>query len=156
MLQLTKPIAMQFKTIIFSAIFGIAVLVSAHPGEHEKHNPIAELEARGFKANLRRGLEKCAPKLESNGFYARAAKRRAATVEAHRKRKIIRDATSVLNTSHHYNGTVTLDTPETVIFESNNTCILTPEAEIGPVRDILIPNVFTKLCYSNYNIHSTG
>jgi hypothetical protein len=125
---------MHVKTIIFSAIFGLGILVSAHPGEHEKHDPVAELKTREYKANLRRGLEKCAPKLEANGFYARAAKRRAATVEAHRKRKLARDTTSALNTSHHYNGTVTLDTPETVLFQSNNTCILNPEGETGPVR----------------------
>ena len=125
---------MQLNTILVSAILSFGVLISAHPGEHEAHDPRLALSKREYKANLARGLEKCSAKLKADGFYARAAKRRAAAVETYRKKKKARDTITVLDTSHLYNGSVSLDTPETVLFQSNNTCLLNPEGETGPVR----------------------
>jgi hypothetical protein len=130
---------MQVKTLLISAIVGFGVFVSAHPGEHEERDVLAEFSKREYKDSMRRGLEKCSAKFEADDLNARAVKRRAATVEIYRKRKIVRDTASVLNTSHHFNGSVCLDTPETVIFQSNNTCVLNPEGETGPVRDQLCP-----------------
>ena len=62
------------------ALAGIATLASAHPGEHEEHNALADLHRREFKVNIRRSLEKCADKLEARGINARAEARRRATV----------------------------------------------------------------------------
>lgn len=125
---------MQLTIILVSAILSFGGFISAHPGEHESHNPRADLGKREYKANLARGLEKCSAKLEADGFYARAARRRAATVDTYRKKKKARDTITVLDTSHQYNGSVSLDTPETVLFDSNSTCLLNPEGETGPVR----------------------
>lgn len=125
---------MYLKTVIVSAIVGFVICASAHPGEHEEHNALAELGKREYKANIRRGLEKCSAKFEADGLYTRAAIRRAATVEMHRKRKKARrDTTSVLDKSHLYTGSASPNTSETVLFESNSTCVLNPEGETGPV-----------------------
>ena len=43
-----------------------------------------------------------------------------------------RDFGSVLNTSHHSSAEYTLETPESVIFATNNSCALAPEAIVGP------------------------
>lgn len=63
----------------------------------------------------------------------RAAARRAATAAEHRQRAK-RDTDSVLATDHNATDTLgyTLSTPETTVFATNNTCVLTPEGEVGP------------------------
>jgi hypothetical protein len=129
---------MQVKTLIISAIVGFGVFVSAHLVSTKSAMYLLN-SVRRIQASMRRGLEKCSTKFEADDLNARAVKRRAATVEMYRKRKIVRDTASVLNTSHHFNGSFCLDTPETVIFQSNNTCVLNPEGETGPVRDPLCP-----------------
>lgn len=125
---------MQFKVIVSSTIVGLAVFTNAHPGEHETVNHAADLSKREFKANVRRGLEKCADKLELRGVTARALARRQATANKHSKRNIVvRDTDTILNTTHLGSSDITSATPEDVIFADNGTCVLSPEGEIGPV-----------------------
>ncbi|KUJ13326.1 extracellular dioxygenase [Mollisia scopiformis] len=123
---------MQLTNLIASAIISFAVLSIAHPGEHEERNVQADLMKREFKLNVRRGLEACAEKFERRGLNARAQARRQATVDQHRKRKMIRDTDTILNTSHLSMENYTTSTPEDIIFASNSTCVLSPEGETGP------------------------
>ncbi|KAF2678779.1 aromatic compound dioxygenase, partial [Lentithecium fluviatile CBS 122367] len=117
------------------ALAGLVSVALAHPGEHHQHNQAADLSKRSFKQHASRGLAACAEKLQARGgVMERAAERRAALVNKHRKARglITRDTDSVLNTSHHSSEQYTADTPASVLFASNNTCVLSPEAEIGP------------------------
>lgn len=83
------------------SLLGLAALSAAHPG-HEERELKAALDTRAFKSNARRSLASCADKLQDRGVYARAQERRAATWAKHSKTKRIRrDLTTVLNTSHH-------------------------------------------------------
>ncbi|KAF2708311.1 aromatic compound dioxygenase [Pleomassaria siparia CBS 279.74] len=116
-------------------VVGLATLTMAHPGEHHQHNEVAELSKREFRAATRRGLVACADKLQArDGIVERAGIRRAAMVAKHRQARglEVRDADTVLNTSHLSTLGYTIDTPESTIFASNKTCILSPEGEIGP------------------------
>ncbi|KAF2256139.1 aromatic compound dioxygenase [Trematosphaeria pertusa] len=117
------------------AIASLASVALAHPGEVHKHNHAAEFEKRMFKDHARRGLAACAEKLQARGgIMERAAARRAELVSKHRKARglEVRDAETVLNTSHLSTENYTPNTPENVIFASNKTCILNPEGETGP------------------------
>lgn len=115
------------------AALAFALVASAHPGhEHDEHEEA--LRRREFRVGAKRGLEKCADKLEARGHNARAAARRQAIANQYSKRGEIsaRDTDSVLNTSHHSSEAYTSSTSETTIFASNNTCVLNPEGETGP------------------------
>jgi hypothetical protein len=120
----------------FASKLAVAALIGcalAHPGEHHEHNEVAELSKREFKAAARRGLAGCEAKLRKrDGMIDRAAVRRAATVAKYRQRLATRDTDDVLNTTHLSSSGYTLDTPETTVFATNNTCVLNPEGETGP------------------------
>ncbi|RAH46495.1 intradiol ring-cleavage dioxygenase [Aspergillus brunneoviolaceus CBS 621.78] len=121
---------MHFKNVANLAIVGGAVLATAHPGHEEKR---AASELLEFKANMRRGLEKCAARFESSGLNARAEVRRRALVDSHRKRLAARDTSSVLATNHNETGNgITADSSESEIFGSSSSCVLNPEGETGP------------------------
>jgi hypothetical protein len=128
---------MHFNLAIASAVIGFAVLSSAHPGEHEVHNKHADIKKREFRLNTRSALSACADKLERRGVNARAQARRQATVDMHRKKKMIRDTDTVLNTSHASTTNYTTDTSEKIIFSQNSTCVLNPEGETGPVSHLI-------------------
>jgi hypothetical protein len=116
--------------------FAIALftgLALAHPGEEHHHDRAVELSKREFKAAARRGLSACSEKLHKrDGMMDRAAMRRAATVAKYRKQLAARDTDTVLNTTHLSSSDYSLDTPDTTIFASNKTCVLSPEGETGP------------------------
>lgn len=116
------------------AVAILAGVTLAHPGEKQHHhNRAVELSKREFKAAARRGLSACQEQLtKRDGMIDRAAMRRAATVQKYRKQLAARDTDTVLNTTHLSSSGYTLDTPETTIFATNNTCILNPEGETGP------------------------
>ncbi|KIW03340.1 uncharacterized protein PV09_05550 [Verruconis gallopava] len=117
---------------LFATAF-LATLSLAHPGEEHQHDHVIELSKREFKATARRSLSGCESKLyKRDGLIDRAAARRAATVAKYRKRLVARDTDDVLNTTHLSSSGYTLDTPETTIFATNNTCVLNPEGETGP------------------------
>jgi uncharacterized protein YaiI (UPF0178 family) len=118
---------MQLTQLLASAILGFSALSAAHSGEyHEEPNLEAAFQLRDFKANTRRGLEGCADKLKRSGVHERATARRQAIVKKHSKRRVVRDTTTVLDTSHHSNSSVTELSPETAIFETSGTCVLNP------------------------------
>lgn len=130
-----------------------AATAAAHPGSESHHvDRAAELSRRSYKAAARRGLEACADKLHARGGLAEAAaRRRADKAAAYRARALAerglrssnpssenkngkRDEDAVLATDHNATATLgyTLDTPESTVFATNNTCVLTPEGETGP------------------------
>ncbi|KAJ5990480.1 hypothetical protein N7522_010687 [Penicillium canescens] len=97
----------------------------------------------GLLQNARRNLDQCADHLERRGVNSRAEARRAAILDANKKRAIFpRDTDKVVNTSHHSTLKVTSNTSETDLFSQNPTCILSPDGEVGPfwVKGELIRN----------------
>jgi uncharacterized membrane protein len=65
----------------------------------------------------------------------RNIQRRAAAVEEARQVRGLqsRDAASVLSTSHNETDLgFTVDTPSSMLFAANNSCVLTPEVTQGP------------------------
>lgn len=129
---------MQLPSFISIALLGLATLSVAHPGEHEERGEVTLIQKREYQSTVRRSLEKCARHLEARGHNDRAAARRRETVERLRrdllrKRLTVRDPDTVLNKSHEVtDGSITIDSPESVIFTNNSTCVLNPEGEVGP------------------------
>lgn len=136
---------MQLSPFLTAAL--LASSAAAHPGEEAHHiNRAAELSRREYRAAARRGLDSCASKLHGrDGLVETAAKRRAEKAAYYRERALSaraakrgdsqkRDTDSVLATDHNATETLgyTLDTPESTIFATNTTCVLTPEGETGP------------------------
>ncbi|KAF2027722.1 aromatic compound dioxygenase [Setomelanomma holmii] len=109
--------------------------VLAHPG-HEEHSANHAVK-RSFLANTRRSLDGCAAHLEKRGSLKAAEVHRRKFLDDLRKRALAdglqrRDTDTVLNTSHHSDLVgITVDTDASTLF-SNDTCILSPEGEIGP------------------------
>lgn len=121
---------MQLDTLAVALFGGLAV---AHPGEEHHHDRAVELSKREFKAAARRGLSACSEVLNKrDGLMDRAVMRRIATVAKYRKQLVARDTDTVANTSHLSSASYTPDTDESIIFASNNTCVLNPEGETGP------------------------
>ncbi|KAJ5989555.1 hypothetical protein N7481_004765 [Penicillium waksmanii] len=120
---------MHFQKLAILALSGLAV---AHPGSHE-HGSYSVASKRHFLHNARRSLDLCGNHLDKRGINERAKARRAAVVEANKKRAVLaRDLDKVVNTSHHSSLDVTSSTSETELFNANPTCILAPEGEVGP------------------------
>ncbi|KFY10407.1 hypothetical protein V492_05035, partial [Pseudogymnoascus sp. VKM F-4246] len=121
-----------FSTLIVASAF-VASGVLAHPGHDTRH----EIEERAaFMKNSKRDLSHCAEKLKARGLEARAIQRRSAIAKDVREKRGLstsapylraRDASSVLNTTHLSGVNYTPLTPETTLFSSNNSCILSPE-----------------------------
>lgn len=115
-----------------------ASVVVAHPGEvHARTDIKVENAKREFKAGVRRGLEACSGKLAARGHTDRAVARRAATAKKYGRTVETRDTDTVLNTSHLSSSGYTLDTPESTIFATNNTCVLNPEGETVRITNFL-------------------
>jgi protocatechuate 3,4-dioxygenase beta subunit len=120
---------MHFTKVALLALTGLAV---AHPGAHEPTS-YTSVSKRNFLRNARSTLDKCADHLERRGINSRAEARRAAIMDANKKRALFpRDTAKVVNTSHHSNLHVTSNTAETELFSKNPVCILAPEGEVGP------------------------
>ncbi|KAH8899891.1 aromatic compound dioxygenase [Thozetella sp. PMI_491] len=122
---------MHFSTLLSGAALA-ATLVAAHPG-HDIH---AEIEERATFLNMltRKDLSHCAAKMKARGLEARAISRRNNLASKMMKRNNLkaRDLESSLSTSHHSSESYTLDTPESTIFATNNSCVLSPEVTEGP------------------------
>ncbi|TXT13583.1 hypothetical protein VHUM_00950 [Vanrija humicola] len=104
-------------------------LATAHPGEDHAHE--AAERAAHLAAIGRRSLSHCAPALHARAAAQANAARRAALLARHRAAR--RDLAAVLGTSHRSNLTgVTADTNSSVLFGSENSCILAPEVTEGP------------------------
>ncbi|KAK3349510.1 Intradiol ring-cleavage dioxygenase [Lasiosphaeria hispida] len=121
---------MHFSTFLTGTL--AAALVSAHPG----HDLAAELAERkeALSQFSRKDLSHCAEKIKARGLEARAVARRNALAAQIRKRGNLksRDLASLLNTTHHSSNGYTLQTPESTLFASNSSCILSPEVTEGP------------------------
>jgi hypothetical protein len=122
---------MQFSTTLIAAVAALSSTVAAHPG-HDARQEIAE--RRAFMATHKRDLSHCAEKLKARGIEARNVARRAATATRQRERRglVTRDFATVLNTTHLSDVDYTPETDETIVFSSNNSCILSPEVTQGP------------------------
>ncbi|KUL90206.1 hypothetical protein ZTR_02134 [Talaromyces verruculosus] len=129
---------MQLPSVLSIALLGMATLSIAHPGEQEERDEVALIQKREYQSTVRRSLEKCSRHLEARGHNDRAEARRRETVERLRrdllrKRLTVRGPDTVLNKSHEVtDGSITIDSPESVIFTDNSTCVLNPEGEVGP------------------------
>lgn len=100
---------------------------------HEKLDPHAALQKRTLHALARRGLDKCAEKLEADGVNARAEARRRDVFNLHRRHLTVRDTDAVLNKSHEVTDcNITPNTPESQLFNDDSTCVLNLEGETGP------------------------
>ncbi|CAG9983593.1 unnamed protein product [Clonostachys byssicola] len=121
---------------VFSAAHAAILLAGfalAHPG-HDLTEEI--LERRSFRNSVRSAsLGHCSETLRARGVEARNIQRRAAAVEEARQVRGLqsRDAASVLSTSHNETDLgFTVDTPSSMLFAANNSCVLTPEVTQGP------------------------
>ncbi|KAF7535675.1 hypothetical protein G7054_g5190 [Neopestalotiopsis clavispora] len=125
---------MRFATIATAAA-GLSGLAVAHPGSHDAAMTRAELAVkRSMYEQAKRSLSACSSKLDASGLERRAAERRAnAVAELRAKRKIKRDAATVLATDHNRTADgITEDTPVSELFASNGTCVINPVSEFGP------------------------
>ncbi|KAK3320781.1 Intradiol ring-cleavage dioxygenase [Cercophora scortea] len=122
---------MHFTSVLASAL--AATLVAGHPG----HDHAAEaLERRQIMSMMeRKDLSHCAAKIKARGLEARSIARRNAAASKLLKRGNLlngRDLPTLLNTTHHSCKSYNLNTPETTIFATNSSCILSPEVTEGP------------------------
>lgn len=116
--------------LVIALLVGLTI---AHPGETHDHDSTAALSRREHKAAARRGLSSCHESLSKRGgVYDRAVARRASEVAKHLKRVLARDTDAVLNKSHLSTAGYSPNTPDSVIFASNNSCVLSPDGEVGP------------------------
>jgi protocatechuate 3,4-dioxygenase beta subunit len=145
---------MLLKSLILP-IIGLAVLSTAHPAEHEKRDEPTRLQRREYHSRLLERYGDCNLKLEKSGVNKRAAARRQNIVDGHRRQfqqtlfdptrpgpypdsKISTphddvDLPDPLRKSHLVTDTsITLNTPESVLFAANRTCVLNPEGKVGP------------------------
>ncbi|KAG5769029.1 hypothetical protein H9Q72_003581 [Fusarium xylarioides] len=119
----------------------------AHPGHHEDNgpNPVAK---RAFLSQSRRALDACAGHLKARGTVEKAEAHRRALIKKYMKKGLrARDTDEVLAKDHHANLTLMTMNPDSFVFASNNTCVLSPEGEIGPfwvkgelVREDIVDN----------------
>ncbi|KAK0628864.1 extracellular dioxygenase-like protein [Bombardia bombarda] len=118
---------MHLTSVLASAL--AATLVSAHPG----HDVAVEAKERREAMSMmtRSDLSHCAEKIKARGLEAASIARREALANKHSKRGLI-NARDGLNKSHASTEEYTLDTPESTIFASNSSCILSPEVTEGP------------------------
>jgi hypothetical protein len=116
---------MRFSTLL--SVSGLLSVAAAHPG-HDINEEI--LERRAFKSATRRSdLGHCADKLAARGIERRNMARRVATANKLKRRNV----DTALGTDHNQTSKgYSLCTPESTIFASNNSCVLTPEVTNGP------------------------
>ncbi|KAH8666048.1 extracellular dioxygenase-like protein [Tricladium varicosporioides] len=112
--------------------------ILAHPG-HDARNEIAERAA--FMKHSKKDLSHCAAKMKARGLEAKNIARRTTVAKNARKKRGInarspyikaRDLATVLNTTHLSSTDYDITTSESVLFSSNNSCILSPEVTQGP------------------------
>lgn len=117
-----------------AAFATLATFTEAHSG----HDLSAEIARRAAfkKASARSDLSRCSSQLEARGVEKRNLARRAHAVQKLNKK---RDIDSVLATDHNSTSTgYTKNTPESTIFASKNSCVLTPEVTDGPYCECLV------------------
>jgi protocatechuate 3,4-dioxygenase beta subunit len=128
---------MQLITSLLAAS-ALASTALAHPG-HDIRAEMAERAA--FMQTSKRDLSHCAAKMKARGMDKRDIARRAAIAkDARKKRSIaadapylrVRDAASVLNTTHLSSTDYSNATDEAILFAGNNSCVLSPEVTQGP------------------------
>ncbi|KAE8372306.1 Intradiol ring-cleavage dioxygenase [Aspergillus bertholletiae] len=130
----------QLASTLVAGLAGLASVVSAHPG-HDVKAEAAERAAFLKNAPLRsRSLDQCSAKLRARGLERQNIARRDLAVQNLRRsmglqtRSFLkaRDLDTVLNTTHHSTQNVNLSTDPEVLFASDSTCILAPDATQGP------------------------
>ncbi|KAL4804045.1 Intradiol ring-cleavage dioxygenase [Aspergillus unguis] len=138
----------QLSTLLAGAA-GLATIVSAHPG-HDVKAEAAE-RAAAVKHIRARNVNACADQLHARGVEAANVARRDNMLKKIRKARGLdgpllkaRD-TAPLNTSHHSDLAVDLNTDPSELFASGGTCVLAEDVTQGPyyvtgemIRDNLI------------------
>lgn len=122
---------MRFSSIVTTAI--AIGMVSAH-GKLTLEREIAVRSAM-LGQHTSRDISHCAAKLKTRGVEDRAIERRARKRDELIKKRGIkaRDLATILATDHNETSLgYTLDTPETTIFATDSSCVLTAEGESGP------------------------
>ncbi|PVH97457.1 extracellular dioxygenase [Periconia macrospinosa] len=130
------------KISIASTVLGLAMLSAAHPGQSKIEMKRELAERSAYLSTHKRSLAHCADQLKARGNDIAMQNRRRSLVEKARQKRSIsaekpylqaRDFESVLAKNHKSNLTgVTPDTDPSILFSSNNSCILTPETTQGP------------------------
>ncbi|KAF2690805.1 aromatic compound dioxygenase [Lentithecium fluviatile CBS 122367] len=131
------------KSSIISALLGASMLVAAHPGQSKAEMKREAAERNAYLSTHKRSLAHCADQLKARGNDVAMQNRRRAMVEKARQKRSIsqtakpylqaRDLDTVLATDHKSNLTgITADTDPSILFSSNNSCILSPEVTQGP------------------------
>lgn len=124
-------------TFLLALLAVLNGMTLGHPGHDHKR----EAAERAAYLKTARSLSHCAEKLRARGVEQRNIARREALAKSIRARRglsaspflKVRDTDTVLATSHHSNLTgITLDTPETVLFSDNSSCVLQPDVTEGP------------------------
>ncbi|ESZ95649.1 hypothetical protein SBOR_3950 [Sclerotinia borealis F-4128] len=122
------------------------VVVQAHPG-HDINQEIADIaKAHEFH---KRDISSCYSKLKARGHHQRITDRRHEIIKKEREKRglptdasiiklrdlpelEVRDAPTVMNTSHFSTTTYSPDDAFSTVFTGNNSCILVPEVTQGP------------------------
>jgi len=150
-------IIMRFSILaaVTATLLGSSVL--AHPG-HDIREELAERAE--FLKHSKKDLSHCAASLKRRGIEARNVARRSAAVKNLRKKRSlstskiipaeskpnydeltnyteakhlrVRDAATVLNTTHLSSTSYNTFTNEKTLFSGNNSCLLSPEVTQGP------------------------
>lgn len=119
----------------------------AHPGEHHDHHAVKrQVEARNrVAARTKRSIDSCSTSNEARQVAARSAARRSKVVRELREKRGIssspqkfrRDLATLEKfdaIDHNRTGVLNYDmnTPESIVFGGNTSCILSPEVTDGP------------------------
>ncbi|KAK0642038.1 Intradiol ring-cleavage dioxygenase [Cercophora newfieldiana] len=143
---------MRFVTFLAGVLATTGVF--AHPG-HDIAQEIAERKA-GLQMVSHRSLDHCTEVIKRSGLEARLVARRNELADRLIKKRGLVGKTHLftaqkradpINTSHKFSYNWNLDTPASVIFASNRSCILSPEVTEGPyyltgeyIREDLVEN----------------
>ncbi|KAJ5792662.1 uncharacterized protein N7503_008640 [Penicillium pulvis] len=138
-------------SIFLTYIIGLALLSTAHPGEHIERDESNILQKRAYHSHVIRGYGACANSPALAEVTARADLRRRDIVENQRqdlaarrgqqvlspnldsKSKYILDLPEPLRKSHlKTDPNIGPNTPEDELFGDNGICVLNPEGMVGP------------------------
>ncbi|KAF4300690.1 putative gpi anchored [Botryosphaeria dothidea] len=152
MVQVTKLTS----AVVAAGLFASA---AAHPGEHHDHHHVRrQIDAREVRAHAaKRALDSCNSSAKHQALNARSHARRAKVARELREKRSIaskpqkyrRDLATLEEfetVNHNMTGVYdySINTPESVIFGANTSCILAPEVTDGPyyvVGELIRKNV---------------
>lgn len=127
-----------------------ALSVAAHLGYNHEAEQAIRREA--LRNNEVKSLSHCSEKMHAQGLSQRQETRR---MELVRMLKLAhgleaRDL-SDLNKNHHSSENYTVETNPSMLFVSNNSCVLSPEVMEGPYCEFLYMDQFSNLIENGIN-----